>query len=238
MGFAQPASTSTRSYGNKDFSLPPMGAIPFNGSPAAQEVERVTGNVKTFIKGDVQYHLDGNLNSLIDKNENLIVKGNKTAYLKGNLIDIIHGNCTETKNGKHIHTNNAERTNTFIKIRQQYFHSPTYDHLPEQHYQTFQQKINWENETHKSGIITSSLFFLYLSTNVIGKLDVNGVKVDLCKFKIDNKQLGVYISNLKAEIKSQVVALTLAGALFGAIHFGTPFKPNALPRPTPITPFD
>lgn len=238
MGFAQSPSTATRSYGAKDFSLPPMGAIPFNpGGLSAQEMDRVNGNVKIFIKGDVQYHLNGNLDSTVEQNEKLLVKGNKTAYLKGNLIDTIHGTCTETKNGKHFHTNSSERTNTFIKIRQQYFHASTFDHLPETHFQNFLTKINWENETHKMGFLTASAFALYFAANLV-KVDLNVTKVDVCNSKIEAKQIKAAISNMSMKIRMQTCALTLAGAMFGAIHFGTPFKPNALPRPTPITPFD
>ncbi|MGO4212670.1 hypothetical protein AB4043_17825 [Terriglobus sp. YAF25] len=70
------------------------------------------------------------------------------------------------------------------------------------------------------------------------KFDLSMWKGDISVFRMDTKAIDVKIAAIKTAIRLTSAKLMVTGALIAMLRFGTPFKPNALPAPTPITPFD
>jgi hypothetical protein len=70
------------------------------------------------------------------------------------------------------------------------------------------------------------------------KFDLSMWKGDISVFRLDAKAIDLKIAAIKTSVRTASAKLLVTGALIAVLRFGTPFKPNALPAPTCITPFD
>ena len=69
------------------------------------------------------------------------------------------------------------------------------------------------------------------------KLNLNVWKMDIFVFRL-HEATDLKIATIRTAVRLASTKLVVTAALVGVLKFGTPFKPNAIPAPTPITPFD
>jgi hypothetical protein len=238
MTISAATKTSTRNYFPDDQTLPPLKKIQLlPASLPSQEQDLVTGDVRRSITGNVIYNLTGNLFSTITQNENETVLGDRQFYLKGTLTDQVVGTANETKYGKHFYHNASERTDTFTGPVHRFYQAQLDEHHPETWLQRKFNFLHYENFAMKSGLVTITLVGSAFTVNPL-KVDVVGLKIDIFKNKMDAGQVKTVITESANKVHLQVRKVVLTAVLVGALYAGTAFKPNALPRPSPITPFD
>lgn len=92
--------------------------------------------------------------------------------------------------------------------------------------------------SHKASAVDISLTYvskISVSTSTV-TARVTGLKVGGAE--LDLKTWRVNIAATSTKIRAHSTRLIVTAILIGVLSLGTPFKPNALPRPSPITPFD
>lgn len=238
MAITPETKTPTRSYFQQDQTLPPLGQIQLlPASLPAQQQDLVTGNVRRHVTGDYFYRLTGNSASVTTGNENEEILGNRNFFLKGNLTDQVVGTATQTKFGKHFYHNASERTDTFTGTVTRYYQAQLTEHHPETWLKKIQTAINYEWFAMKSGV--EYLTILANATSFYGiKADFSLLKVDASFRKIDYGGTKTSIHGMVNSVSGYVGRVIATALIIGMLSAGTPFKPNALPRPSPITPFD
>lgn len=238
MVFAGDKETLTRSYATIDPSLPPLGQIQLNGSLPTQEQDLVHGNVKRDIFGNVLYTLTGSANNLTTVNIADTIQGSHTYTLQQNLKHSVLGNTTESKLGTHFHSNVGQRTDTFVGPVNRTFQSPTNEKHPESWFQQFTNTFQWKEHNHSYGITKIDLFGFVLGVDV-AKISVDVSKLDLVGVHLKTSPMTVVdLIAMKHKLYLATCKFIVTGLLIGMLELGTPVKPNALPRPTIITPFD
>jgi hypothetical protein len=199
--------------------------------------QQITGNVTTSITGNSDYTLNGNSTSLITGDAVDTINGNHDYKVLTNLTLFIKGTTTEERHAKHMSTNSSSLTEIFVGPVDRSYQSTTTEDHPETWLQKYQERLHFEPFGWKTSFSDTSV--------VLSKIDVIGA--GLCVRKIG---LGVgaeegelklekfRIVNSEEKLHEQMVDTIALQLHLGAMDAGTPFKPNALPRPTPITPFD
>jgi hypothetical protein len=238
MTISATTKTPTRNYFPNDQKLPSLGTIQLlPASLPSQEQDLVTGNVRRNITGNLFYKLTGSHYSTITQNEIETVLGNREFYLQGTLKDEVGGTANETKYGKHFYHNACERSDTFTGPVHRFYQAQLDEHHPETWLQKKFNFLHYENFAMKSGLVTITLVASAFTVNPL-KVDVVGLKIDIFKNKMDAGQMKTVITASANKVHLQVRKVVLTAVLVGALYAGTAFKPNALPRPSPITPFD
>jgi hypothetical protein len=238
MPISAATKTVTRQYFQGDNSLPSLGKIQLlPSSLPSQEQDLVKGNVRRQITGDSYFKLIGNYYSTITKDEKEKVLGNREFFLQGTLKDEVKGIANETKYNKHFYHNASERTETFTGTVHRFYQAQLDEHHPETWLKKIQNFMHYENFAMKSGITTVTLVGAAFNVNAL-KADAVGLKIDIFKSKMDAGEVKTAIVGSVNYVSLQTRKIILTAALLGALSMGTPFKPNALPRPSPITPFD
>ena len=239
MVFAGAKETLTRSYATIDSSLPPLGQIQLlPGSLPAQEQDLVHGNVKRDIFGNVFYTLTGNSVNTTTGNVTDTIQGNHTYTVLQNLKHSVQGNTTESKLGKHFHSNVGQRTDNFVGPVNRNFQSPTTEKHPETWFQQFTNTFQRKTFNHTYGITKVDLYGFVFSADV-SKVALDATKLDLVGFQLKTSPMMVVdLIAMKHKLYLATCKFIVTGLLIGMLELGTPVKPNALPRPTIITPFD
>jgi hypothetical protein len=235
---ASPA-TKTRKYGATDNALPPLGQIQLlPSSLPSQEQDLVHGNVKRDITGDVRYSLMGNQTNTTTKDVIDTIVGNHTYTLTKNLHHTVQGNTNQSKLGTHFTSNVGQVTNINVGPVTRSFQAPTTETHPEEWYQQFntQRKAYFLNES--IGVRKIDCYAFVLAAD-LAKLSIDASKMDLVGIQLKvSPGKTVELVPLAMQVKVASCKLIATALLIGVLSLGTPFKPNALPRPTPITPFD
>jgi Gp5 C-terminal repeat (3 copies) len=229
-----------------DRVLPPSGALTFSAiaTPAALagtvgvDCKLVHGDRWQQITGSVTEFVSGSVLTNILQNHTLNVTGNRTKQVTGNHTETICGVCNESMLGPHMQTNVGPRNNTLVAPRTE-SHSATSQHTqPANFIRVIQQKVHWETFTYKSGMVKLDVFATAIGLFGILKMDATPIKLEISGISLKNREILVKIQKVTQDIKIAGAKMLVTGALIGLLRFGTPFKPNALPAPTPITPFD
>jgi hypothetical protein len=239
MVFSGAKKIVTRSYATTDTSLPPLGQIQLlPSSLPAQEQDLVHGNVKRDIFGNVFYTLTGNSTNKTTGNVSDTILGNHTYALQQNLKHSVQGNTTESKLGKHFSSNVGQRTDNFVGPVNRNFQSPTTEKHPETWFQQFEHTFQQKNFNHSYGITKVDLYGFVFSADG-AKVALDATKMDLVGIHFKTSPLMVVdLIAIKQKVYTATCKFIITGLLIGMLELGTPFKPNALPRPTIITPFD
>jgi hypothetical protein len=229
----------TRTYGTNDHKLPALGPkIDLNGRPPVQEWDEVTGPIMREIRGSLFYSQLGTMTSYVSGDLEETIGGNHTYGLEGNLMHSVLQTVTSTTFGAYTQLNGSTRTETFTGQVTRLYQAKLTEHHPESWLQDFTDCFHfYVFRLQGYGIAKIDLATFALSVNG-GKLDLNMWKGDISVFRMDTKDIDVKISNIKTKIHTMAVKLLLTGALIAALYFGTPFKPNALPTPTILTPLE
>lgn len=239
MVFAGAKETLTRSYAAVDPSLPALGQIQLlPGSLPSQEQDLVHGNIKRDVVGNVLYTLTGSSVNKTTSNVTDTILGNHTYTLQQNLTHTIQGNTKESKLGTHFSSNVGQRTDNFVGAVNRNFQSPTTEKHPESWFQQFSNTFQLKNFNHSYGTTKIDIFGFVLGLDV-AKISVDATKLDLVgnQFKT-SPYTSVDLIALKHKLYLATSKFIVTGMLIGMLELGTPVKPNALPRPTIITPFD
>ena len=238
MAITPQTQTQTRGYSTSDQMLPSLGKIQLMPSSLpSQEQNLVTGDVQRNITGNQIYNLVGNKYSFTTGDEVETVEGNRDFFLQGTLLDQVVGTATQIKFGKHFYHNATDRTDTFTGTVNRFYQAQLSEHHPEVWLKKIQQAINFEWFAMKSGL--EYLTILASATSFYGiKADFSALKVDGSWRKMDIGGTKIELTAIKNAISGYVGRVLATAILVGVLYAGTPFKPNALPRPSPITPFD
>ncbi len=198
---------------------------------------QITGNVTTNIKGNNKYTLTGNSLSLITGNLKETVNGNHEYDVLTNMKLFIKGTTTEEHVGSHLNTNTSSLTESFTGPVMRTYEATTTEEHPESWIQKIQEALHFEPFKYETfGIVASA---------AVSKVDVIGASVCIRavglgmgaeegEFKVNKFR----IVSAEEELHAAMVDTFALQLHLGALDAGTPFKPNALPRPTCITPFD
>lgn len=239
MVFAGAKETLTRSYATIDPSLPALGQIQLlPGSLPSQGQDLVHGNIKRDIFGTVSYTLTGSSVNKTTVNVTDTIYGNHTYMLQQNLKHTVRGNTTKSKLGSHFSSNVGQRTDNFVGPVNRNFQSPTTENHPETWFQQFHNTFQYKEFNHTYGRTKIDVFGFVFSLDV-AKVAVNATKMDLVgtQFKT-SPMMVVDLIAMKHKLYMATCKFIVTGLLIGMLELGTPVKPNALPRPTIITPFD
>lgn len=238
MAITPQTKTPTQSYFAGDQKLPALGQIQLlPSSLPSQEQDLVTGDVRRNITGDFFYCLTGNKASLITKDENEEVLGNRDFFLWGTLTDQVVGTATQTKYGKHFYHNASDRTDTFVGTVNRSYQAQLTEHHPETWLKKIQSAINFEWFAMKSGV--EYITILVNANSFYGiKADFSALKVDTSWRKMDFGGTKLEIEAIKNSVSGYVGGVVITALLIGLIISSTAFKPNALPRPSPLTPLE
>jgi hypothetical protein len=239
MVFAGAKETLTRSYATIDPSLPSLGQIQLlPSSLPAQQQDLVHGNLKRDIFGNVVYTLTGNSVNKTTANVTDTILGNHSYTLQQNLTHTIQGNTKESKLGTHFSSNVGQRTDNFVGAVNRNFQSPTTEKHPESWFQQFTNTFQWKENNHNYGITKIDLFGFVFGADV-SKVSIDITKLDLIGVQFKTSPLAVVdLIAMKHKLYLATCKFIVTGLLIGMLELGTPVKPNALPRPTIITPFD
>ena len=239
MSFDGSPQVCTRTYGATDQLLPPLGTIQLlPSSLPSQEQDLVTGDVNRDITGNVLYLLTGNRNNTTTLNLSDTVNGNHDYLLQQKLTHTVQGPTNETKHGPHLHSNSSSRIDNFTGTVSRFFQAETKELHPEQWLQKFKDWAHYSNYYVKINGLDVAIS--YVSKVSIASYTITARKAGL---KIGGSELTLHDTHLKIaattnHIKAHASKIVCTAILIGVLSVGTPFKPNALPRPTPITPFD
>lgn len=228
-----------------DDTLPSSGALLWGGITAASGVAGTTGADAKLVKGDrwqqvvgsMTENFTGNVTSNITQNQTLMVTGDRTKQVAGNHVETVVGNRTDSTIGPHTEVNVSARNNTYVSPKVELHSSPRC--------------------TEEVGIFMKSVETLLergglKMTDVQQKIDISGISTALFLQKLDigmlagkvvvadagTKQLKTDIANMFNQVATVCPKIIVTGALVGLLESGVAFKPNAMPEPTPITPFD
>lgn len=239
MVFAGAKETLTRSYATIDPSLPPLGQIQLlPSSLPAQEQDLVHGNVKRDIFGNILYTLTGSSTNKTTVNVMDTIQGNHIYTLQQNLKHTVQGNTTESKLGQHFHSNVGQRTDTFVGPVNRNFQSPTTEKHPESWFQQFTNTFQEKHNNHTYGLTKIDLYGFVFSAD-FSKVALDATKMDLVGVQFKTSPMMVVdLIAMKHKLYLATCKFIVTGLLIGMLELGTPVKPNALPRPTIITPFD
>ncbi|GGG98954.1 hypothetical protein [Silvibacterium dinghuense] len=229
----------TRTYGTSDHLLPPLGPrIPFNGSPAFQEWDEVTGNVMREIRGNLIYNQTGNMTSVLSGTLDELIETDHIYLLMGNLTATVSQKSNLTFFGPYMQLNGSTRTEHFTgKVTRQYEDTLS-ESQPETWLQYFKDIFHrYDFRVTLYDVLKLDVCVAAVSING-AKFDVSMWKGDINMFKLDTASIDAEIKKFKATVSALWAKTLVTGALIAVLRFGTPFKPNALPAPTPITPFD
>jgi hypothetical protein len=239
MVFAGAKETITRSYATIDPSLPSLGQIQLQpGSLPAQQQDLVHGNIQREIVGNVMYTLTGSSVNKTTSNVTDTILGNHSYMLQQNLTHTIQGNTKESKLGTHFSSNVGQRTDNFVGAVNRNFQSPTTEKHPESWFQQFTDTFQWKDHNHSYGNTKIDIFQFVLGVDG-AKISVDMHKLDLVGVQFKTSPLAVVdLIAMKHKLYLATCKFIVTGLLIGMLELGTPVKPNALPRPTIITPFD
>lgn len=230
--------TKTRKYGASDNSLPPLGSISLDpGSLPAQEQDLVHGMVKRDIYGDLFYQQTGTIfytlnGTRIDRTTqdvSQVIEGNHTYSLIQNRSDTIQGNMFFNITGN--------TTEVFIGKVDRTYQANTAEKHPESWFQRFENMFQNKNTNYTFGISKFDGYGIVLGLTG-SKISIDAIKVDVAGLVFKRGPIDFDITEFKGKVRTTVGKVLCTGLLIALLHLGTPFKPNALPRPTPITPFD
>jgi hypothetical protein len=199
--------------------------------------QQITGNDTTFITGNSTYTLTGNSTNLIKGNVSDTIKGNHDYKLMTNLTHFIKGTTSEEKHGKHVCTHSSELTEVFVGPVERSYQAQVMEEHPETWITKIQERLHFEPFGWKTGVLDTSAMGFKL--DVIGAgccIRGKGLLVGADEGQFGLEKFKVIASEEK--LHAQMVDTIALQLHLGAMDAGTPFKPNALPRPTPITPFD
>ncbi|MGO4515689.1 hypothetical protein AB4Y89_07845 [Terriglobus sp. 2YAB30_2] len=229
----------TRTYGTDDAKLPTMGArIPFSGSPAFQEWDEVTGNVLREIRGNLNYYQTGDMTSILSGTLNETITTDHNYTLNGNLTSTVVQSTNVSHFGPHMQLNGNTRTEHFTGVTTRNYQGDLVETHPESWLQSFKDCFH-RYDLRVTLYDIAKLDVCTTATTINGaKFDLSMWKGDISVFRMDTKAIDVKIAAIKTAIRLTSAKLMVTGALIAMLRFGTPFKPNALPAPTPITPFD
>ena len=229
----------TRSYARQDSALPSLGTIQLlPSSLLSQEQDLVQGDVRRAITGNVFYNLTGNRSNTTTANVTDLILANHNYTLGNQLTHTVNGPTNEIKHGAHTHQNSSTRNDTFIGSVSRFFQDTTKEIHPEQWLQKWNNYMAYKDFSHKASSVDVSLAYvskISMSTSTV-TARVTGLKVGGAE--LDLKTWRVNIEATSTKIRAQASKLVCTALLIGVLELGTPFKPNALPRPTPITPLD
>ena len=229
----------TRTYGTSDAKLPPLGPkIPFSGAPPFQEWDEVTGNVMREIKGNLFYNQTGDMTSYLSGTLDEEIATNHIYTLLGNLTSIVGETSNLTYYGAYTQLNGSTRMESFTGQATRKYEANLTETHPESWFQDFKDCFH-RYDLRVTFYDVAKLDVCTTATTINGsKFDVSMWKGDISVFRLDTKAIDVKITAIKAFVGVTASKLLVTGALIAVLRFGTPFKPNALPAPTPITPFD
>jgi hypothetical protein len=238
MAITPQSKTSTREYFAGDQTLPSLGQIQLlPASLPSQEQDLVIGDVRRNIIGNFFYNLEGNKVSTITGNETETVLGYRDFFLQGTLTDQVVGTATQTKYGKHFYHNASDRTDTFVGTVNRFYQAQLTEHHPETWLKKIQSAINFEWFAMKSGV--EYITILVNANSFYGiKADFSALKVDTSFRKMDFGGTKLDIKAIKNSVTGYVGRVLATALLVGMIYASTTFKPNALPRPSPLTPLE
>lgn len=229
----------TRTYGTDDAKLPTLGPrIPFNGAPAFQEWDEVTGNVMREIRGNLNYVQTGNMTSFLSGTLDEYIETDYICTVVGNLTFTIEGTSNLSYYGAYVQLNGNTMTEHFTGIATRLYQS----NLVEKHPETW---LQWFTDSFHRYDLRITLYDILKLDVCVAAVSVNGAKFDasmwkgeISVYKTKFEAIETAISGFVTKIRALSNKLIVTSALIGILRFGTPFKPNALPAPTPITPFD
>lgn len=230
--------TTTRSYAKTDPALPQLGQIPlFPPSLPSQQQDLVNGNLLRNIYGNVNYGVVGNMINTVSLDKTETISGNHEHTVVKDMKHTVQGNTTETKLGKHSHTNVGNRTNHYVGTVNDYYQAVA----TEIHPGLWVTHINeWAIRNH----IEFSVRYAALAAQILSvEAVVGSISARKTGLKLGGEELSVQDAKMELhahadKLRLQASKLICTALLVGVLELGTPFKPNALPRPTPITPFD
>jgi hypothetical protein len=230
--------TKTRKYGASDNSLPPLGNISLDpGSLPAQEQDLVHGKVKRDIYGDLYYQQTGTIFYTLNGNRIDRTTQNVSQVIQGNHIYSLVKNLSQTIQGNQFFSITGNTTEFYVgKVDRTYQMNTTEKH-PESWFQKFEKIFQMKNMNYSFGVSKLDAYMIVLGLSG-SKISVDGIKVDVLGLNVKRGPIDFDITEFKAKVRTTVGKVLCTGLLIGLLTLGTPFKPNALPRPTPITPFD
>lgn len=229
----------TRTYGQNDNTLPSLGPkIPLSGAPPFQEWDEVTGNISRGIKGNLFYDQQGNITSFLSGTLDETIGGDHCYYLIGNLDWTVVQTSKITYFGAYTQLNANTRSEHFTGKTTRNYESDLSETHPESWLQYFMDCFHrYDLRVQLYDIAKIDVCTSAISING-AKFDLNMWKGDISVFRLDTKAIDLKIAAIKTSIRTASAKLLVTGALIAVLRFGTPFKPNALPAPTIITPFD
>jgi len=229
----------TRTYGTSDAKLPPMGPkIPFSGAPPFQEWDEVTGNVMREIKGNLFYNQTGNMTSYLSGTLDEMIATDNLYTLVGNLTSSVGQTTNLSFYGPYLELNGSTRSESFTGVTTRKYEANLTETHPESWFQDFKDCFH-RYDLRVTFYDVAKLDVCTTATTINGsKFDVSMWKGDISVFRLDTTEIDLKIKKIKAFIGVTSSKLIVTGALIAVLRFGTPFKPNALPTPTPITPVD
>jgi hypothetical protein len=230
--------TTTRSYAKTDPALPQLGQIQlFPPSLPSQQQDLVNGNLLRNIFGNVNYDVVGNMTNTVSVNKTETIVGNHEHTVNQDLTHTVKGKTTETKLGKHSHTNVGSRVNHFVGTVSDFYEAAA----KEIYVQELLTKIKeWtRNDLVESSVKGVEMAAKGLSAEaVVYSISAHKTGLKLGGEELTLKETKVQLHASAHKLRLQASKLVCTALLVGVLELGTPFKPNALPRPTPITPFD
>ncbi|HEY2041007.1 MAG TPA: hypothetical protein VGG95_15150 [Edaphobacter sp.] len=229
----------TRTYGASDNALPALGPkIPLSGAPPFQEWDEVTGNISRQIKGDLFYNQQGNITWFLSGTLDETIGGDHLYYLVGNLTSTVTESSNLTFFGPYTQLNGNTRSEHFTGKTTRNYESDLSETHPESWLQYFMDCFHrYDLRVQLYDIAKIDVCTAAISVNG-AKFDLSMWKGDISVFRMDTKAIDLKIAAIKTCIRVASTKLMVTGALIAVLRFGTPFKPNALPAPTCITPFD
>lgn len=229
----------TRTYGQTDNALPALGPkIPLSGAPPFQEWDEVTGNISRQIKGNLFYNQQGDINFFLSGTLDELIGTDHSYYLVGNLIWIVGKSSQITYFGPYTQLNGSTRSEHFTGKTTRNYESNLSETHPESWLQYFMDCFHrYDLRVQLYDVMKLDVCTSAISING-AKFDLNMWKGDISVFRLDTKAIDLKIAAIKTSIRTASAKLLVTGALIAVLRFGTPFKPNALPAPTCITPFD
>ena len=199
--------------------------------------QQISGNTTSNITGDNKYTLTGNSTSLITGTLTETINTDHDYKVLTNLKSYVKGTTTEENVGKHISSNTGPVTEAFVGPVDRRYEATTTEEHPEDWIEKIEKKFHFE-------------IFKYETFGTVAS--ASGIKVDVMGASVCVRRVGLGVGAEEGQFKLQKLKVvsseeelhesmvdTFALQMhLGAMDAGTPFKPNALPRPTPLTPFD
>jgi hypothetical protein len=235
-----------------DHSLPFSGALSWKTIASKGALAGTTGVECALTTGDQWDQINGSRTAFFTNDVDITILGNFAHTTTKNRIDnvradhttMVGGTLSQTMLGTHNQLNIGPRNNTLLSNQTISHTSPAQHTTPVDWVQVFARYLSSEWYSWKFGLTKLDTFVASMgvygaSAGVYGfKCDAGLVKGDLFRAKFDQKDISAKFHTISQKVKLFAGKMIVTAALIGILRFGTPFKPNALPAPTPITPFD